>query len=125
MMNEFIAEEYIERVAEFLTGACSCEVKSLNPGFDVLIPVDWIGGITEEYVFDAELPPLTSPSAALVPAEEPAPQISESEQPLDALEKSETHLLGGVLGVFFIVALGALGVITWLMVRKNRSHDVV
>ncbi len=110
MMDKFIAEEYMERVAEFLTGACSCEVKSLNPGFDVLIPVDWIGGITEEYVFDAELPPLTSPSAAL------EPEVALVDEPL---EKSETRLFGSVLGAFLLAVLGALGLVTWRMVRKK------
>jgi len=125
MMNEFIAEEYVERVAEFLTGACSCEIKNLNPGFDVLIPIDWISGITEEYVFDAELPPLTSPSAALVPVDEPDEPIPEANQRLEELEKSETRLFSGVLGVFLITVLGALGFITWLMVRKNHNHDAI
>jgi hypothetical protein len=122
MMKEFISAEYIERVAEFLTGACSCEVKSLNPGFDVLIPIDWISGITEEYVFDAELPPLTSPSAALEPVDEPIPEVN---QPIAELEKSETRLFSGVLGVLLLVALGVLGFVTWLMVRKNHNHDAV
>lgn len=113
MMKEFIEEEYIESVAEFLTGSCSCEIKGLNPGFDVLIPVDWIDGITEEYVFDAVLPPLTSPSAALQPDPE-----SEAE-PIVETEKSEICLFRGVLGVFLVVVLGALGVVTWLVVRKK------
>jgi len=123
MMKEFIAEEYIERVAEFLTGACSCEVKSLNPGFDVLIPIDWVGGITEEYVFDAKLPPLTSPSAALEPI--PEPEIARVDERIEELEKSEIRLFGGILGVFLLAALGALGFVTWLMVRKDHNHDAV
>ena len=117
MMNEFIADEYIERVSEFLTGACSCEVKSLNPGFDILIPVDWIGGITEEYVFDAELPPLTSPLAALEPQAEP--EIDFADERIDEPMESESYLLSGVLGVFLFVVLGTLGLITWLLVRKK------
>jgi len=117
MMNEFIAAEYIERVAEFLTGACSCEVKSLNPGFDILIPIDWISGITEEYVFDSELPPLTSPSAALKPM--PVSEIDPVEEHIEKMEKSETRLFGGVMGVFLLVVLGALGFVTWLVVRKK------
>lgn len=32
--------------AEFLTGACSCTVKSLNPGVDLLTAVDW-GAVVE------------------------------------------------------------------------------
>jgi len=117
MMNEFIADEYIERVAEFLTGACSCEVKSLNPGFDILIPVDWVGGITEEYVFDAELPPLTSPLAALEPQAEP--RSDPVDERIEELEKSETRLFGGVLGVFSVVVLAIVGIVTGVLLRKK------
>lgn len=117
MMNEFIAEEYVERVAEFLTGACSCEVKSLNPGFDILIPVDWIDGITKEYVFDAELPALTSPLAALEPQPDPEPVAIN--EPDEKLEESESRLVGVALGIFLIAVLGTLGFSTWLLIRKN------
>jgi hypothetical protein len=36
-----ITEANITAAAGFLTGACSCEVKALNPGFDLLLPADW------------------------------------------------------------------------------------
>ena len=123
MMNEYIADEYIERVAEFLTGECSCEVKELNPGFDLLIPVDWVSGITTEYVFDSELPPLTSPSAALEPVLES--ELDPVDEHIEKIETSENSLFGEVLGVFLLIVLGALGFITWLLVRKNHNHDAV
>ncbi len=119
MMGEFIDGQYIERVAEFLTGECSCEVKDLNPGFDLLIPIDWIDGITEEYVFDAELPPLTSPSAAFEPTQEP--EIDLLEKPIEEEKSSETGLFVGVLGVFGMVVLGILGLLSWVLVRKKQS----
>ncbi len=112
MMKEFVEEEYIESIAEFLTGPCSCEVKGLNPGFDVLIPVDWIEGITEEYVFDAALPPLTSPSAALIPGPEAD----------DETENTESRLFIVVLGVVLFVVLGSVGITSWFMVRKNKQR---
>jgi hypothetical protein len=126
MMDEYIAGQYIENVVKFLTGACSCEVKALNPGFDVLIPVDWISGITKEYVFDAELPPLTSPSAALepVPEDDSAPEQAEEERMAEP-ENPETRLFSGVLGVLIIAVLGALAFATWLLVRKNHNHESV
>ncbi len=36
-----INEYNITGAAEFLTGPCSCQVKSLNPGSDLLISMDW------------------------------------------------------------------------------------
>lgn len=34
-------EGFIVDTARFLLGSCSCEVKSLNPGWDLLLRVDW------------------------------------------------------------------------------------
>lgn len=63
----------LDAVAEltgFLCGACSCQVKQLNPGFDLLLPVDWEMVLFGEGL--AALPPMaaepaTSSEAELVP----------------------------------------------------------
>jgi len=31
----------VEQISAFLSGACSCQVKEQNPGFDLLLAVDW------------------------------------------------------------------------------------
>jgi hypothetical protein len=36
-----ISEDNIRTSASFLVGACSCQVKELNPGFDLLVSADW------------------------------------------------------------------------------------
>lgn len=36
-----ISAENIRSSAKFLAGACSCQVKELNPGFDLLLTADW------------------------------------------------------------------------------------
>lgn len=36
-----ITSENIRSSATFLVGACSCQVKELNPGFDLLVTADW------------------------------------------------------------------------------------
>ena len=36
-----ITADNVRGAAAFLTGACSCEVKELNPGFDILLAKDW------------------------------------------------------------------------------------
>jgi hypothetical protein len=41
----------------FLCGACSCQVKQLNPGFDLLLPVDW-----EQVLFGEGLAALPQPA---------------------------------------------------------------
>ncbi|NOU36512.1 MAG: hypothetical protein HOO88_07060 [Kiritimatiellaceae bacterium] len=117
MMDEYVAGPYIEKVVQFLTGACSCEVKSQNPGFDILIPVDWVGGIKQEYVFDAELPPLKSPSAEM------GTLLSATNGATGTAGKTEHRLFGAVLSVFIVVVLGGLGGATWVLLRKKRNHE--
>lgn len=41
MVGEGINPRTINAAGEFLVGPCSCQIKSDNPGVDLLIPVDW------------------------------------------------------------------------------------
>lgn len=47
----------ITDAAEFLTGSCSCQVKMMNPGMDLLISKDWEESV--EKIADVMLTPLT------------------------------------------------------------------
>ncbi|MFC1650901.1 hypothetical protein ACFL2X_04970, partial [Candidatus Latescibacterota bacterium] len=58
LIGEGISESNIGSACAFLTGACSCEVKAINPGFDLLIKADWESGIGESWIEKTELPPL-------------------------------------------------------------------
>lgn len=53
-----IDELLIEEIATFLCGACSCRVKEANPGFDLLVSVNW-----NERLFPHSLPPGGHPGA--------------------------------------------------------------
>jgi hypothetical protein len=50
----------LEEVAAFLTGACSCEVKAMNPGHDLMMAADWDALLEERVVEEPEFPPLVS-----------------------------------------------------------------
>ena len=39
--GEKLTDEFIEDGTMVLLGSCSCEVKHLNPGWDLLVRVDW------------------------------------------------------------------------------------
>jgi hypothetical protein len=43
--GETMDVEGIEEASFFLTGACSCQVKAQNPGWDLLLSVDWEKGL--------------------------------------------------------------------------------
>jgi len=49
----------IEDLSNFLSGACSCQVKDLNPGFDLPLAVNWNKEIFGEDIED--LPPESGP----------------------------------------------------------------
>lgn len=48
----------IEETARFICGACSCQVKSQNPGFDLLVKADW------ESIFGEQSAPIPETRAA-------------------------------------------------------------
>lgn len=50
-----LREALIEDLALFLCGACSCQVKEQNPGFDLLMSVDWNA---ELFGADGVVPPI-------------------------------------------------------------------
>jgi len=58
LVGDGITGRNIQMACEFITGACSCEVKALNPGVDILIVADWERAILESWIQDADLPPL-------------------------------------------------------------------
>jgi hypothetical protein len=48
----------ISKSCFFMTEGCSCEVKELNPGVDLLLTADWERGIGESWINASETPPL-------------------------------------------------------------------
>jgi hypothetical protein len=47
LIGEGINPDTIREACEFLTGACSCEIKDLNPGADLLLAMDWKSAIAD------------------------------------------------------------------------------
>ena len=48
LVGRGINEENIEESCQFLVGACSCEVKSQNPGADLLVRANWESVVADE-----------------------------------------------------------------------------
>jgi hypothetical protein len=80
LVGKGINADTIHEACEFLIGACSCQVKDLNPGVDLLMAVAWEDLIEGRAVIDKELPPLAGLSKF---AELPADLDSESHPPAD------------------------------------------
>lgn len=59
LFGEYITEKNIRNASAFLSGACSCEVKELNPGIDLLVAAPWDLVVMNSFVEDTPLPELT------------------------------------------------------------------
>ncbi len=57
-----ISPRMLEATCRFLISDCSCEVKRLNPGVDLLFSVDWDGLVAETVSKDESLPVFTGDS---------------------------------------------------------------
>ncbi|MBM3858516.1 MAG: hypothetical protein FJ395_02570 [Verrucomicrobia bacterium] len=115
LADKELTVENIQEIAVFLTGACSCEVKSMNPGVDLLFAADWDAALEGRAVKDPEMPPLVSLSQLAAEAQPPA---KTKEQPADA--PPGTALTRNLI---VAVALGILAVVagTMLLRRKVRN----
>jgi len=119
----------LDEVAVFLTGACSCEVKSMNPGHDLLMAADWDALIEERVVEEPPPPPPGHPSRlaeqaakpSATPAAGPALRAAPAPAP-DARPDAERSPLRRNLLAVGAAGLAALAAGTlWLMRRRPPS----
>ena len=75
LVGKGINPDMIRSTSQFLCGACSCQVKRLNPGFDLLMAVEWDELLA---VAAAEEPEKLSVEGQSVPI--PSGQVSPSEK---------------------------------------------
>jgi hypothetical protein len=118
LFGEYITEKNIQDASAFLSGSCSCEVKALNPGVDLLIAAPWDQVVIDSFVEDTPLPELTGvmpdapapveQSAAVVPEDVP---VKNSNNVL----KSYGIALGSVLGIVLFA-----GIILTIWQKKDR-----
>ncbi len=115
--------EMLQDMSSFLTGSCSCEVKRLNPGFDVFIVEAWMADLARSFVEEANQPPeLFNPlsyepeteeeiqdSAKKIPTEE---EVTPTPTPVVAVTPTNTISWGMLLGGGLVLLL-ATGVALW------------
>lgn len=123
-----ISPDNIRGSATFLSGACSCQVKELNPGFDLLINADWNELLSwakspafasgDSLTAEPELVPIPSgskpaASEAVTEAVAAAPELESQ------AESSPPAGTGSALPILAGVAL--LGLVVSVLVRWRRS----
>jgi hypothetical protein len=70
-----IAPDLVEEACMYIAGRCTCEVKDLNPGIDLLISADWDAVVGESMMAPIE-PPSVAGLTAIV--EEPMPDAEDT-----------------------------------------------
>ena len=97
LIGEGINVDNIDEVCSFLLGGCSCTVKGMNPGFDILMSADWYRSVTNimsvpdeapELVGMAPAPPATETNTAANAAEESLASDQPGEPSLTGEEKT-------------------------------------
>jgi hypothetical protein len=110
--------ELIENVVAFICGACSCEVKSMNPGVDLLVATDWDAALTGQAVKDPPLPPLISLSALAAAGQ--TGQVAQA-SPVASVKPPASPLVRNVVLVLLIVVV-VIGALTAALVLKKRNR---
>jgi hypothetical protein len=101
----YLTPERIEEACTFLLGACSCEAKDLNPGWDILLRVNWEAELAK--LGPVALPGATSTAASIAPETltiTPAEVTPSSAAPAPVWQIS-------AIGVIVLVA--AAGLLLW------------
>ncbi len=58
LVGDGIDKRNVIEACSFVIGPCSCEIKELNPGVDILMNVDWEGSVDRLIVQETEMPSL-------------------------------------------------------------------
>jgi hypothetical protein len=106
---ESMEDAHVEELALFLTGACSCQVKRQNPGWDLLLQFDW-----ESKLQSMGVPALPS-SASKIEPDKPPNQTPESiriEPPTPASAQTKPRRVP-------IGWLALLVVLAWSFLRRK------
>ncbi|MEI6232236.1 MAG: hypothetical protein WCT04_04245 [Planctomycetota bacterium] len=121
-----LSESTIEEATTFLTGACSCQLKELNPGVDMLFDTDWEGILEASHYVEKSAQTVTK-----APISEPkhvvkkAPELVALPAPVkmiehDIVERASSYRLLIVAGVVLSGAL-MLGAGIWLLKSKTKN----
>ena len=106
-------------VADFIVGACSCEVKDQNPGVDLLLLADWNSLIEGRTAQEPRLPPLFGLSA-FAAATRP---VATGPATRSAVRASEPGTSGTLERNMFLTVggLGVLSILITLLFKRRRT----
>lgn len=118
-----VTDEVIDEMCMFLLGPCSCQAKEANPGYDLLVTVDWDAKLMEAQEARDKAAESTTPAAdaktAAAKTNAPAPEtvvISGAEPKAAPAPEDKSRL---VVWIVVVVLLGFAAVAAVLGRRKK------
>jgi hypothetical protein len=115
LVGKEITAAVLEEAASFLTAACSCQVKAMNPGFDLLLTADWDARLEDRLVKDPELPPLIGMSALAAAAAAPPAGVASTNPPPETVPRGRL-----VPNLVFVFGVGLMTLVIATLAIKAR-----
>lgn len=120
LIGKGINDEMIDRICEFMLGDCSCEIKDLNPGVDLLITADWFGGISN-ILSVSDIPP----TLVGINPTTPEAQVKETDQKELSKETVEDDPNGlslyKAIGAAFLAIIIIVGFVSVIIARQRKE----
>jgi len=82
LYGDDLSKQWITKACVFVTGACSCQIRDLNPGTDMLFLADWEAFLENRLVKDPEIPALMSLAGAAALHDGEATSTVDATQPV-------------------------------------------
>ncbi len=128
LVGKGINETNIFDSCAFLVGPCACEFKMMNPGTDLLMPVDWDTHVMEQYVSEwersmimgqAQPPQESQPAEQNVASEETVSEetVQETSEETASPPSHFTRNLFIIIGVIVII-----NIIVGVRIVRRRSN---
>jgi hypothetical protein len=117
---EGFGDEQIDEACLFLLGACSCQVKRMNPGWDLLLNVDWDTalqaiGFPKNAEASAEVSPVSNPAPAAPVKVETVTFAAAAPSPAPSPARNAGATTGA--GAAVLLVLGS--VLAWRTMRRQ------
>lgn len=121
LIGKGINADNIGEICAFVIGPCSCQVKAMNPGWDLLLTTDWAAVIEGRPVTEQEAPALAGSVPAPLPKETAAPVPVPATPPAAAPPASAgspllRNLILAVAAGLLILAIGS-----FILLRKGGT----
>jgi hypothetical protein len=118
LVGKGINHETLDEACSFLIGSCSCQVKELNPGVDLLLAADWDALMKGPQAGTARALPVSADRAASAPVTVTISGNIENGTRANSPKASRLYAILGIsiAGVFGVVVLISAGI---LLSRKK------